>query len=34
MPIAYLDVPQGIRIDEKRKLVKGIYDALRGLPLP
>jgi phenylpyruvate tautomerase PptA (4-oxalocrotonate tautomerase family) len=35
MPIAYLDVPQGIRIDEKRKLVKGIYDALHeAYPFP
>jgi phenylpyruvate tautomerase PptA (4-oxalocrotonate tautomerase family) len=35
MPIAYLDVPQGISVDEKRKLVKGIYDALHeAYPFP
>jgi phenylpyruvate tautomerase PptA (4-oxalocrotonate tautomerase family) len=35
MPIAYLDIPEGIRIDEKRKLVKGIYDALHeAYPFP
>jgi phenylpyruvate tautomerase PptA (4-oxalocrotonate tautomerase family) len=35
MPIAYLDVPKGICIDEKRKLVKGIYDALHeAYPFP
>jgi hypothetical protein len=28
MPIAYLDAPQGIEGDEKRKLVKAMYDAL------
>ena len=28
MPVAYLDVPEGIEIKEKEKLVKGIYDAL------
>jgi phenylpyruvate tautomerase PptA (4-oxalocrotonate tautomerase family) len=35
MPIAYLDVPQGIRIDEKTKLVKSVYDALHeAYPFP
>jgi phenylpyruvate tautomerase PptA (4-oxalocrotonate tautomerase family) len=28
MPISYVDVPQGIRIEAKRKLVKEIYGAL------
>lgn len=28
MPIAYLDVPEGIEIEEKKKLVKSIYEAL------
>jgi hypothetical protein len=35
MPIAYLDAPQGIGIDEKRKLVKAMYDALHeAYPFP
>jgi phenylpyruvate tautomerase PptA (4-oxalocrotonate tautomerase family) len=35
MPITYLDVPQGIRITEKKKLVKAIYDALhKAYPFP
>ena len=35
MPIAYLDVPQGIRVDEKRQLVQGLYDALHAAyPFP
>jgi phenylpyruvate tautomerase PptA (4-oxalocrotonate tautomerase family) len=35
MPTAYLDVLQGLYIDEKRKLVKGIYDALHeAYPFP
>jgi len=34
-PIAYLDVPQGIQIDKKKKLVKRIYDALHeAYPVP
>jgi phenylpyruvate tautomerase PptA (4-oxalocrotonate tautomerase family) len=28
MPISYIDVPQGIRIDAKKKLVKEVYAAL------
>ncbi len=28
MPISYLDVPHGIRIDAKKKLVKEVYTAL------
>jgi phenylpyruvate tautomerase PptA (4-oxalocrotonate tautomerase family) len=35
MPIAYLDVPDGIQIDEKKKLAKEIYDALHeAYPFP
>ena len=35
MPIAYLDVPQGIRIAEKKAMMSELYDALRGAyPLP
>jgi phenylpyruvate tautomerase PptA (4-oxalocrotonate tautomerase family) len=35
MPIAYLDVPEGIQTEEKKKLVKGIYDALNlAYPFP
>jgi hypothetical protein len=35
MPIAYLDVPEGLRLEEKRALVKGLYDALhRAYPFP
>ena len=29
MPIAYLDVHEGIEIEEKKILVKGIYDAMQ-----
>ena len=28
MPISYIDIPPGIRVDAKRKLVKEVYDAL------
>jgi phenylpyruvate tautomerase PptA (4-oxalocrotonate tautomerase family) len=28
MPIGYLDAPEGIQIEEKKELVKSIYDAL------
>lgn len=28
MPIAYLDVPQGIQTEEKKKMLKRIYEAL------
>jgi phenylpyruvate tautomerase PptA (4-oxalocrotonate tautomerase family) len=28
MPISYIDVPEGIRSDAKRKLVKAVYTAL------
>jgi phenylpyruvate tautomerase PptA (4-oxalocrotonate tautomerase family) len=35
MPIAYLDVPRGIRTEEKKKMLKGIYDALNeAYPFP
>lgn len=35
MPITYLDVPQGIGTDQKRELVKRIYDALHeAYPFP
>ncbi len=35
MPIAYLDVPEGIEIEEKKKLVKGIYEAINeAYPFP
>jgi hypothetical protein len=35
MPMAYLDVPQGLRMDEKRKVVQGIYGALHeAYPFP
>jgi hypothetical protein len=35
MPMPYLDVPQGLRLDEKRKLIQGIYDALHeAYPFP
>lgn len=35
MPIAYLDVPQGIRSEAKKEMVKGIYDALNeAYPFP
>ncbi|HTW44406.1 MAG TPA: hypothetical protein VMD58_02580 [Acidobacteriaceae bacterium] len=28
MPIAYLDVPEGIEFKEKKELVKGLYEAI------
>ena len=35
MPVTYLDVPQGIDIDKKKELVKGIFDALHeAYPFP
>lgn len=35
MPIAYLDVPEGIRREAKQDLVKGIYQALNdAYPFP
>jgi len=35
MPITYLDVPKGIRMEEKSKLVKAIYAALHeACPYP
>src|SRR6201981_2353472 len=35
MPIAYLDVPEGIEIEEKKKLVKDIYEAFdEAYPFP
>jgi len=35
MPIAYLDVPPGIEINQRRTLVKGIYEALHdAYPCP
>ena len=35
MPTAYLDVPEGIEIEEKKKLVSGIYEALKeAYPFP
>jgi phenylpyruvate tautomerase PptA (4-oxalocrotonate tautomerase family) len=35
MPIAYLDVPQGIQTEEKKKMLKSIYDALNeAYPFP
>jgi phenylpyruvate tautomerase PptA (4-oxalocrotonate tautomerase family) len=35
MPIAYLDVPESIQIDKKKKLVQEIYDALHeAYPFP
>ncbi len=35
MAIAYLDVPEGIEIEEKKELVKGIYEALNeAYPFP
>jgi hypothetical protein len=35
MPIAYLDVPEGIQIDKKKKLVQELYDALHeAYPVP
>ena len=35
MPIAYLDVPEGIEIEEKKELVKSIYEAINeAWPFP
>ena len=35
MPLAYLDVPEGIEIEDKKELVKSIYEALReAYPYP
>jgi phenylpyruvate tautomerase PptA (4-oxalocrotonate tautomerase family) len=34
MPIAYLDVHEGIESEEKKVLVKGIHDAMRGVYPP
>jgi phenylpyruvate tautomerase PptA (4-oxalocrotonate tautomerase family) len=35
MPIAHLDVPEGIQIDKKEKLVQRIYDAFHeAYPVP
>ena len=35
MPIAYLDVPQGIQLEAKKELVRGIYEALNeAYPFP
>ena len=35
MPIAYLDVPEGIQSGEKKKMLKGIYAALNeAYPFP
>ena len=35
MPVTYTDVPEGIGIEEKRKLVKGLYEALHeAYPFP
>jgi len=35
MPIAYLDVPLGIQTEEKKKMLKSIYDALNeAYPFP
>ena len=35
MPIAYLDVPPGVDLDARRKLVKALYEALReAYPFP
>jgi len=35
MPITYLDVPPGLPVEAKRKLVKDIYDALHeAYPFP
>jgi phenylpyruvate tautomerase PptA (4-oxalocrotonate tautomerase family) len=35
MPITYLDVPQGIQTEEKKKMLKSIYDALNeAYPFP
>jgi hypothetical protein len=35
MPIAYLDVPQGIHADAKKKMFKSVYEALNeAYPFP
>jgi len=35
MPIAYLDVPEGIEIEAKKELVKAIFEVLReAYPFP
>jgi len=35
MPITYLDVPPGLAVEAKRRLVRGIYDALHeAYPFP
>jgi phenylpyruvate tautomerase PptA (4-oxalocrotonate tautomerase family) len=35
MPIAYIDVPQGIRVEAKKKLVKEVCDAIHeAYPIP
>jgi phenylpyruvate tautomerase PptA (4-oxalocrotonate tautomerase family) len=35
MPTAYLDVPEGIQIEEKKNLVSGLYEALKeAYPFP
>jgi hypothetical protein len=35
MPIAYLDVPQGIQTEEKKKMLKSIYEGLNeAYPFP
>ncbi|MET3900257.1 phenylpyruvate tautomerase PptA (4-oxalocrotonate tautomerase family) [Devosia sp. UYZn731] len=35
MPIAYIDVPPGIAVDARRKLVKSLFSAIHGAwPIP
>jgi hypothetical protein len=35
MPVTYLDVPEGIGVNEKTKLMKSIYEALHeAYPFP
>jgi phenylpyruvate tautomerase PptA (4-oxalocrotonate tautomerase family) len=35
MPVTYLDIPEGLAVDDKRKLVKGISAALHAAyPFP